>query len=855
MAFQIQGYKQSREIGSGVNSPRVTPSVADTGVGEAIQKFAAGVETSWEKVNRENAETESMAAASATRLALEEQYRKDQETAQPGAQNFTPEFLKKVQGATADGEKKLSSDASRKRYRERMLGFENEIGTRAITWEAGERVAKRTRDFSTAADDNANSLYTVDGAARDLTYQSLQNDLNGSLDSIGLPPSTRDQLRDEAKAKMSYAAVQGDLRDRPDKVQDWLVKGNGADYYSRLRTAESGGRNIGSDTSSAFGPYQFIKGTWTNLIKSHPELGLTEADRFNPRSQEIAIRAFTADNAASLKSAGIPLTNTNMYMAHFLGTAGGSRFIKAFGANPNDEARLHVDSGTVNANPGVFKPGRTVGDVMALFGKKFGDDITWDKQGANPAYYADIPFKQRDALYSAAETEMNKRRTQGEAAFNQRVQNTVAEFATVGVATLPPTEGEFVAALGPNRGTVAYGEFQANAQAAGASYKLQRMPLNEHGPYIESMKPEPGDKFFAEKQAGYEKVRVIGDTIRKQVTEDFGQYVIGHNDVARGLLAKAFDPQANQNEAAAAADQFAQIVAAEGQRLNVSASNRSLLPKSYSQSIAATLNQQLTSDGDAKGKVMALNAYADRWGSNWPAIYRDMKDGMSAPIQVITSRIKDKAAIILASVHDKSFEELTKTTMQGSDRKTVEEDLRTAFQPLVTSTMWQQSALPGVGVFYEQAKKLAAVYVAQGTAVSDAAEAAYQDLIGFKYRMVDDRSMNIRIPKEVDSNYMEYFLRQEMFDVLGSDRVSATNDELKADPQASERLRERMQRDGKWVSLPDNTGIGLMYRGSLRADSKGKPIVMTWDEVKAKGTQYWDDTKRKGENYETFEVQ
>ena len=840
MAIQIQGYRERRELGQGIGTPGVRPGVAETGVGQAIERAAASVEGSYEKVVRENAETESLAAAAKTRMELEEAYRDAQTQAEAGAPNFTPTFLNTFDKAVTSGAEGLSNDVARKRYHERMNAYKIQAQERALNWEVGERITKRSRDFATSADANANSVYTVDGVSRDLTYQALTEDMNSSLDAIGLPPSVREQLREEAKTKLSYAAIQGDLRDRPEKVQDWLIKGNGSSYYLQLRSTESGGRNIGSRTSSAFGPYQFLEGTWDGLISRHPELGLTKADRFRPEAQEVAIRAFTADNANALKKAGIAQTNTNLYMQHLLGEQGGVDFIRAFEKNPNAEAKQFVSAAAVAANPGIFKPGRPVGEVMALFGRKFGAQISWDKTSNSPSYYSDIPFKQRDTLYSAAETEMNKRRVKTEAAFKQREQNSIAEYAANGSSTDALTESDFINALGPQRGSIDYGEYAANATAAAAAYKLQRMPLNEHNSYIESLKPKPGDPFYAEKQVGYEKVKAIGAEVRRAITEDFGQYVVSRNEVARSLLATAFDGQKTQNEGAAAADQYAQIIEAEAHRMGIAGSNRVLLPKAYSNSIGATLNQELTSDADAKAKVAALNAYADRWGKHWPSIYRDLKDNMSAPVQVITSRIKDKAAVILASVHDKSFQELARIALPRGDAITIEDDMHDAFEPLRTSTMWQSTALPGVGVFEEQAKKLAAVYVAQGVSIGDAAEQAFEDIIGFKYRFVDSGPVNIRIPKEADTRFMEYYLKQERAAVLNSSRIQASPDELKIDPDASNKLRHRLLRNSLWVTLPDNSGVGLMYQGKLRADSKGHPIFMTWDEVKA-NSQKWEE--------------
>lgn len=837
--IQIQPYQQRRELGQGFDTPGVQPNVANTGVGRAIEEGAARLQAHFEKSMNESAETESLAAAARVRSAVEQEFIRDRESAQPGAANFTPTFMDKVSTTVNAEAEKLTNDESRRRFRNRMLNYEGDVQGRSLVWESGQRIAKRVQDFETSADHSATSVYTTDGIFRDEMYRQSVQDINQSLDNIDLPPDVKESIREQIRTKISHAAVQGDLRDRPDRVQDWLIKNDdgsdvaGAGYYSMLRNDESGGRNIASSSSTAYGPYQFLEGTWENIIKAHPELGLTKADRFKPERQELAIRAFTADNAKYLERNGVPASNANLRMAHFLGPAGAAAFLKA---SPDADARSLVGPAAVRANPGVFKEGRTVGEVLKLMTGHYGDAVTWDKPSGKPTYYTDLTYEKRNALYSAAETEMNKRRVDMTAGFQQRVENSVAEFAMGGEATSPPSEAEFVNIYGPNKGSIAYGEYVSNATAATASYKLQNMPLNEQGAFIETFKPKPGDPFYAEKLDGYQKVRTVAEQIRTQMTTDFGGYVTARSPVAQQLLSTAFDPDKLPGEAAAAADQYAQIIQAEASRLNVG-TGRSFLPKAKSESIAAMMNSQVLADGDSRGKVMALNAYAERWGSRWPAIYGELKQNLSAPVQVITSQIKERAATALASVHDKSFDDLSRTIAKA-DRQEIDEGLQDAFQPFTVSTMWQQSSLPGVTVFFEQAKKLAAVYTAQGVGATEAAEQAYDDLIGFKYRMIDRRTMNLRVPREFDNAEIESYLDNEREVVLNSSRFAATPDQLKLDPDASQKLQSRLLRNSKWVTLPDNSGVGILVNGSLLRDSKNRPVVKSWRDILSNIDEY-----------------
>lgn len=859
MAITVPVYNQRVDLGSAPGNPNVNIRYPSSGIGEALQTSELDhAAQQFRAAELKTAESESLLAATKTHMELEEAFRRDQETAGPGAAQFTPTFMGNVDRATEATAPTLSSEASRKRYRERMAGVALSYEERSLQFEAGERQANRYRSISEAGDNAGNTVYTVDGQNRDLTYKSLQTELFGTLDdpNLGLLPHQRDQLRDEIKNKMAFAGVQADIRDRPDKVQDWLVKGvksrdgkidagTGSDYFSRLRQAESSGPYDQATTSTAFGPYQFTVGAWKDTMKAHPELGMTEADRMKPENQEVMARARTADQAAILKKAGFEPTNTNLYMTWFLGPSGGPRFLNALQANPATPAADTVEPAAVAANPGVFKPGRTVGDVYAIFKKKMegpgGGPVTAENinQGPvvhatasdAPSYYNDVQITKRDAYYSQAEQELNKRRTLGEAAFKQSVENSISEFASTGVSTKPLTEQEFVAAMGAQRGTVAYGEYQANSQAAGAAFKVQRMPLHEGMQYIETLKPETGDPFYAEKFKGYSAAKEIAQKVQQQAISDFGQHVTNIDPEAKQTLLDAVsnpDPQA----ARAAADKYASILDTQGIRLGVPASRRSFLPKAYSEEVAAQLNQKFAGDANAEAVVASLNSFKDRWGKNWPQVYSELKSNMSGPVQVITSGIMPKAANILATVHDKSFEDLTKTGSKP-DKQTLTDRLQAAFKPFIDSTKWQPSSVPGVMTFYEQARKLAGVYMIQGTSPSSAADAAYNDVLGFKYRMIDTSSANVRVPKPWDDPQMEQALDYSRVKIVEGGIFAPRPEDAKLDPEnAQSRVNSYVQRNGSWVTLPDDSGVGFMVAGQLWRDKSGNAVTRGWQQLK-----------------------
>lgn len=139
-------------------------------------------------------------------------------------------------------------------------------------------------------------------------------------------------------------------------------------YYAAIRSAESGGNDAARNpNSSATGRYQFTAGTWADLARKHPGLGLTPNGRLDAAQQERAIRAFTADNAAGLRSAGIPVDNGNLYAAHFLGLGDASRVLRAA---PDARMTDLVSDSVISANP--FLRGMSVSDFRSWTVRKAG---------------------------------------------------------------------------------------------------------------------------------------------------------------------------------------------------------------------------------------------------------------------------------------------------------------------------------------------------------------------------------------------------------------------------------------------------------------------------------------------------
>lgn len=155
-----------------------------------------------------------------------------------------------------------------------------------------------------------------------------------------------------------------------------------ASFTKKLVGAESGGSStVKNKKSSAMGLGQFIDTTWLQFLNErHPEYAnsavrkgngvqVLDSDRWNkarkdPALQREAIEWYADQNGAALTAAKIPVTDANLYLAHFLGPAGAIKAIR----NPDAKAT----SAEISANMGVFKHTGTYRDAIAWTQRKMG---------------------------------------------------------------------------------------------------------------------------------------------------------------------------------------------------------------------------------------------------------------------------------------------------------------------------------------------------------------------------------------------------------------------------------------------------------------------------------------------------
>jgi len=160
-------------------------------------------------------------------------------------------------------------------------------------------------------------------------------------------------------------------------------KKTGVDFdylVNQARTESSFRTDVKASTSSATGLYQFLDQTWLGTMAKHgSKHGMNDLAsqiqkdfqgryfvsddtlktqildmRKDPQIASIMAAEFASDNKQIVESkTGIKATSTDLYMAHFLGAGGASKYINAMKETPN-MAAAELMPRAANSNKNIF---------------------------------------------------------------------------------------------------------------------------------------------------------------------------------------------------------------------------------------------------------------------------------------------------------------------------------------------------------------------------------------------------------------------------------------------------------------------------------------------------------------------
>ena len=351
----------------------------------------------------------------------------------------------------------------------------------------------------------------------DKIFAATRKNIDNLVSSGVITPEAAVEARRRFAERYANAKVKADIQNDPEGAYRHLQGGAAGEvYYRKLLGKENASGDPkaqprlpnGEVASTALGRYQFTEGTWSDVMKAHPELGLTKDGRTDRSQQERAIRAFTSDNAKALENAGFQASEANLYLAHFLG-AGGA--ITALKAAPGAIAAELLPA-SAKSNPTIFFAGkgdsmrpRTIAEVIALQTKGFSG-----QDGPAPTYYQFLQPEERATFSAAAEAEYASRvKAEREASDLQKYQlkSQMADDLAQIRETGKPTDIDprtIVETLGPDDAAKWIDDRRAAAKTYEAVTSMETMTNEDMDAHLQSLEPQAGDPNFADAQKTYD---------------------------------------------------------------------------------------------------------------------------------------------------------------------------------------------------------------------------------------------------------------------------------------------------------------------------------------------------------------
>lgn len=207
----ITPYVQRTQPQSGGMMPRASaPNVQQPSMFGMVADALGQLAVNQQKREDEQGRAWAIDAVSQARLQWASQLAESQATADPGAPNFTSDFIGKFDQYSSEALKNAPTESAKKYLHERLTDIRTSLGEKAITFEAGARVDYRDSQFNRAID-NGQKLMMTDPTQFEV---SLQETL-AVIDSSEMPPKERDAMRQKAISGIATAAVWSQIQKSP----------------------------------------------------------------------------------------------------------------------------------------------------------------------------------------------------------------------------------------------------------------------------------------------------------------------------------------------------------------------------------------------------------------------------------------------------------------------------------------------------------------------------------------------------------------------------------------------------------------------------------------------------------------
>lgn len=379
----------------------------------------------------------------------------------------------------------------------------------------------------------------------------------------------------------------------------------------------------------------------------------------------------------------------------------------------------------------------------------------------------------------------------------------------------PPTRAQFLQAYGDEEGSERYASFE-RLQGASASIKeLATATPEERLAILQQYQPAEGGvatEGYRERAQLYGVVANAASGLFKRQQEDPAAYVATYSPAVRAA--------AEEMDAGGSAETYAAAVLAEQERLGVL--NPKLLSNAQASSIAAQFAS--TADGGANSARL-ISSLQEQWGKNWPLVFKQLQNDLPGSAMMIGTGLDENTASRLARISPLKDEEL-KRGLDTAEVKSARDTLNVELAEFRNTLAGQVGGDRTFATMYKEAERLALSYMGEGVSARDAASRAVKSFVNDRYSVRG----TWRAPISLDADMIERGaeLTQEAID---PGQLQFTVPPGVSEEFARDRVRAAIQKDGQWVTLPDESGLALYYGGEAVLDREGLPITRSWEEL------------------------
>lgn len=414
----------------------------------------------------------------------------------------------------------------------------------------------------------------------------------------------------------------------------------------------------------------------------------------------------------------------------------------------------------------------------------------------------------RDALVNKMEAEIRgaesvaaNKSAINKSLFGQRVQDEIAMHRDGVEPPSPLSLSDFITTYGAEEGAFRFNELQQERSYGQAVRQAVNASPQEQEAMLQQMTPKPGEGYEVQSKR-FDQMRAAVQQVNAARQKDPGLYA------ARNL--EGLNPEQQVRASLATQERWG-------------IQNPKPLPNGVSSQLVADFSKQ--AGPDAAAKFIELQA---TYGKEYPAVYRQLvADGLPPAFVAIGAGMEPGPASLLAEVANIDMKELKSALPETAAPK----DINAALTTIGSEFSLSMSGMPGSETTFaamrDAAERLAYRYARQeGVTSEDAAQRAWDDVVGKRYSFEEHNGGIIRIPNDQPAAVTD-----RLDEVISKISPGMLAEAIGAGPgYKPEQLAATVKSRAQFVTTEEEDGVYLFMDGRP-VQGRGGLIKFTWREM------------------------